>query len=123
MRQLIMATLFSSILSLFGCVQTDSSAAAVKSMLTNGEYTIIDVRTPEEFAAGHNEGAVNLPIQDINTWADTLLPYSRNIILVCRSGGRAGRAKHTLDSIGYVNTVNGGGWDAFEKTLKKYGSK
>ena len=40
----------------------ESSPAECKSLLTEGEHKYLDVRTPEEFQAGHVEGATNVPV-------------------------------------------------------------
>jgi phage shock protein E len=112
-----MASLFSSLFSLFGCAQPADSTVRVKEMLAGGEYVIVDVRTPEEFAEGHNEGAVNKPLQDIEKWKASLMPSKRNIILVCRSGRRADTALHILEKAGYANVVNAGGWETLEKIM------
>jgi rhodanese-related sulfurtransferase len=58
--------------------------------------TIIDVRTPSEYARGHVSGAINVPI---DTLAAAPLP-SGQLITTCSMGGRAGRAADLLDAMG-----------------------
>ena len=71
---------------------------------------LLDVRSAEEFAGGHPEGALNIP--------HTLLPVraselgddkSRPIVVYCAMGGRAGMAKQWLLSQGFEKVTNLGG--------------
>jgi phage shock protein E len=81
---------------------------------------IIDVRTPAEFAAGHIDGAVNIPYEGIAQGIGALKDLSKDsaILLYCQSGRRAGVAKATLEHQGYTKVINGGGIAALEKALK-----
>ena len=57
--------------------------------------TLIDVRTPEEFAKGTAEGAINIPLEEIGTrWQE--LKGKENVVLFCRRGIRAGKAQDIL---------------------------
>lgn len=55
---------------------------------------LVDVRSPEEFAAGHLEGAVNLPVDGIERHAGELA--DKELVLYCRSGLRSQRALQVL---------------------------
>ena len=72
---------------------------------------IIDVRTPEEFASGHIDGAINIPYDQIDANQPTLKKTKKdeNILVYCRSGRRSETAKETLIKLGYKNVQNGGG--------------
>ena len=72
---------------------------------------IIDVRTPEEFAAGHIDGAINIPYDQIDANLPVLKNAKKdeNILVYCRSGRRSETAKETLIKLGYKNVQNGGG--------------
>ncbi len=65
-------------------------------------FTLVDARTPEEYAAGHIDGAINVPVQD---WEATLdrLPADRAtpIVVYCRVGRRASALMAALESQGY----------------------
>ena len=67
---------------------------------------IIDVREPAEFEEGHVEGAVNIPLGDIMKRLDEI-PKDDEVVVYCRSGGRAGVAVQGLGSMGYTNITNG----------------
>ncbi|MGG3961460.1 rhodanese-like domain-containing protein [Geobacillus stearothermophilus] len=81
----------------------------VEERLRAGESLhIIDVREPEEVAAGKIPGAVNIPLGLIEFRMHEL-DKNEEYILVCRSGGRGGRAAEFLDSRGYrVINMTGG---------------
>ena len=81
---------------------------------------VIVVRTPQEFATGHIEGAINIPYDTItpNLPALARIGKDENIVLYCRSGRRSGIAMQTLASQGYRNLRNGGGLDALASRIK-----
>ena len=67
--------------------------------------TLIDVRTPEEFAKGTAEGAINIPLEEIGTrWQE--LKGKENVVLFCRRGIRAGKAQDILKKHN-IAAVNG----------------
>ena len=68
---------------------------------------IVDVRTPQEFGAGHLQGAILLPVQVLDTKATQVLqdknaPY----FVYCRSGNRSEVAVNMLKKMGYTNVTN-----------------
>jgi len=70
----------------------------------------IDVRTAEEYAAGHVSQAINIPYEQIAARIPEVTEDKDAVIyLYCRSGRRSGIAKDTLDRLGYRNVVNIGG--------------
>lgn len=63
---------------------------------------VIDVRAPEEYAAGHVPGAINIPHEQAAAHLEELRPYQdREIVLYCKSGRRAGLAGATLAQAGF----------------------
>jgi len=70
---------------------------------------LLDVRSPEEFAAGHLEGAVNVPHGQVEARLDEVGPTSRRVIVYCKSGVRASWAADTLREAGYTHVENLGG--------------
>ncbi len=71
---------------------------------------ILDVRTPEEYSAGHIEGAQNTPHEEVSSVADDLQSYD-NVYVHCKMGGRAKKAAEILIKEGLDNIVcvgNGG---------------
>ncbi len=81
----------------------------------------IDVREPAEFAGGHVEGAINIPVGSIDeaTTALNEIPKDSRIVVYCRSGGRAENAKAQLRHLGYTNVENGINQATIEKNHKE----
>jgi len=78
--------------------------AAVREQIGNGAV-IVDVREPEEFAAGHIPGAKHVPKSYLETRIEGAIPdRSAHVILYCASGNRSAWAARTLlDDLGYEN--------------------
>ncbi|WP_234369103.1 rhodanese-like domain-containing protein [Brumimicrobium mesophilum] len=66
---------------------------------------IVDVRTPQEFAIGHYEGAVNIPLNTVESNLEQFKGHNQ-IVVYCRTGGRSGNAKSILEKNGYHNVIN-----------------
>ena len=83
---------------------------AVEMMEKEENYVILDVRTHEEFAAGHIPGAIVIPNETIGTEEISQLPDKDQLIMVyCRSGNRSKQASDKLVKLGYTNIVEFGG--------------
>jgi len=78
---------------------------------------IIDVREADEYAAGHLSGAVNLPrglLEFRLSATPALEKRDLNVVLYCKTSGRAALAANTMHSMGYLNVVSiDGGYDAW----------
>lgn len=73
------------------------------------QVTIIDVRTPQEFASGHVEGSINIPLQTLAQRIDEIKSMSAPIVLCCASGARSARAKLILQQAG-IDCEDAGSW-------------
>ena len=83
---------------------------AFTAWATGDESMIIDVRTLEEWNAGHLETAQHLQLDHVAESIETLMKSKdQQVYLYCRSGNRSGQAKIIMDSLGYTNVVNAGG--------------
>ena len=83
---------------------------AVNMMAQETGYIILDVRRPDEFAAGHIPGAINVPNEIIGISEIPELPDKDQLIMVyCRSGRRSKEASEKLVKLGYTNIVEFGG--------------
>lgn len=73
-------------------------------MLQAGAYAV-DVREPDEFAAGRVPGSVLLPLGQV---AENLtsIPRDREVVVVCRSGRRSGEAVRLLQQSGFDRALN-----------------
>jgi len=99
-------------------VQTASiSGEALAGQLAAGDAPVVlDVRTPEEFAAGHVPGAVNIPYEQLAGRLDELPAGAEDEVVVhCQRGGRAAKAEAVLHDAGYRNVRDlEGHWQAWE---------
>lgn len=73
------------------------------------DYTIVDVRTRDEFRGGHVAGSINIPLQEIVEREAEILEMKAPILFCCASGGRSGQATNYFKAKG-VACENGGGW-------------
>ena len=109
-----------SVLMLTGCAGASNSQNKTYRQITMDEavammereygYIILDVRRPDEFAAGHIPGAINVPNETIGTSEIPEMPDKNQLIMVyCRSGRRSKEAAGKLVKLGYTNIVEFGG--------------
>lgn len=90
-------------------VQTTADEA-IEMMQAEQDYVILDVRTPEEFAAKHIPGAINVPNETIGKEEIAELPDKDQAIFVyCRSGNRSKQASEKLVALEYTNVIEFGG--------------
>ena len=78
---------------------------------------IIDVRSPAEFNGGHIKGSVNIPLQNLQASIGKI-KKDKPVITCCASGMRSASAKNILQSKGYQNVHNGGGWSSLQSKLR-----
>jgi phage shock protein E len=98
--------------------ESDEARAIEPGLISPAEYVesfnsddhfLLDVRTPEEFASGHIEGAVNIPVEILGSYLDEV-PQDQPVVLYCRSGNRSDQAASILRRSGYsdVYDIDGG---------------
>ncbi len=94
------------------------------ALVTNDAYAYVDVRSETEFAAGHPDGALNVPFMLMGDGG--LVPNAEfvavmegafakdaKLVLGCKGGNRSLRAAKALDAAGFTNIVDQlAGWDA-----------
>lgn len=81
----------------------------MKDVLAQGAV-IVDVRSAGEFAGGHAKGAVNIPLDQIETKVNKIRSYQKPIVVCCASGMRSARAKTLLEKQGIPNLHDAGSW-------------
>lgn len=111
----------------FGCTRIPQQVPAQVQRLTPNEFkeqrltsktVVVDVRTPEEYAAGHLDGATLSDFrggefaQDIQSWDKNKVYY-----LYCASGNRSGKAAELMKEAGFKHIYDLGGY----QTLKEAG--
>lgn len=87
------------------------SATAAQDLLTSDEVTVLDVRTPEEYAAGHLEDArlVDISAPDFEQQI-AALPRDDRYVVYCRTGNRSAQALAVMERLGFTDVadVDGG---------------
>jgi len=94
-------------LQLQGSSQGDISVEQARSLIeTKPNLVIVDVRTPEEYATGYIEGAMNLCVEcDAQLLLDNLNPEDE-ILLYCKTARRSADAMRILNENGYEKVYN-----------------
>ena len=122
MKKLFTAVLFAAAMAVpfFASANTapQTEQSAVQPEKAKGVW--IDVRSAEEFNAGHLQDAVNIPHDKIIARIQAVSPdKNAPVNLYCRSGRRAEAALNELKNAGYTNVTNHGGYeDLVKKGLK-----
>jgi len=114
MRSLRTAPLLAALVVAGGCATahpTPDEAAAAQARrvdgptalaLARGGARVIDVRRPDEFAAAHIPGAVNIPYDEVASRTAEIGPRDVEVIVYCRTGRRSAVAAETLVELGYT---------------------
>ncbi len=102
---LIAAAVFSAFLYIRSDI---ASKGEVREWVDSGAL-IVDVRTPEEFAVARFDGAINIPLSELDQNLQIFGDKDMKIIVYCRTGNRSGQAKKLLNNNGFKNVINGGG--------------
>ena len=87
----------------------------LKGLINRGGQ-IIDVRTKDEYQRGHIQGSVNIPLQ-VLSHSLSKIHKDKPVITCCASGMRSASAKNLLESRGYTEVYNGGGWLSLKKKI------
>jgi len=72
----------------------------------NVNAILLDVRSKQEFEEGHLEGAINIPLYELEKQIEKLPDKSCTILIYCASGYRSKQAKEKLESLGYENVYH-----------------
>lgn len=113
MRSKVLLAALTAVVLLGGC-QGDSRAAgyasvpietARQALAAASPSVLVDVREPDEFAAGRVPGAVNVPLATVAAWAQSQ-PKDRPYLIICRSGRRSLSASQTLVDAGFTRVTN-----------------
>ena len=106
------ATLATFILILFSACSSngnirDISANNLANQLERSDMLILDVRTPQEYAAGHVPSAINMPHTSVKSQLEKLQEYKdKTIVIYCKSGRRAAMARQTLTDAGFKQLLH-----------------
>jgi rhodanese-related sulfurtransferase len=91
-----------SMFSRFGAGSNSDSVsfAELEEAIGTNAWTVVDVREPHEFAAGHIPNTVNIPMSSFDP---KKLPQGKPVVLICQSGERSRNALRKARAIGREN--------------------
>lgn len=82
------------------------SVPEFKEFIANPDVQLVDVRTPEEYNAGHIPGSINIDVSEGHEELAEKLDLERPVALYCRSGRRSETAGWTLEKLFFRNVVD-----------------
>ncbi|MCR6493830.1 rhodanese-like domain-containing protein [Cellulomonas sp. P24] len=110
-RSRIASVVLAAVLAVGGLAACSSGSSAVTEVTTSTAsevlakpgMSVIDVRTPAEFAQGHIQGAVNIDVED-PAFATNIgkLPKDKPYFVYCRTGNRSGVATAKMADLGFT---------------------
>lgn len=84
--------------------------------MINGGATVVDVRAPDRFSAGHIVGAINMKPGELAKGEEGKIKKKRAVVVVCESGGESIESARKLRSAGFDGAFSlGGGLDAWQR--------
>ena len=95
-----------------GLLRGEHPQVDVEAVMPASNETLVDVRTPQEFAAGHIQDAVNIPVDDLRSRLGEL-PRDRKIAVYCQVGQRGYLATRILRQAGFDAVNVGGGFKTY----------
>jgi rhodanese-related sulfurtransferase len=101
-------------------ISSQEAYALIQANSGNHDFIIIDVRTPEEYAGGHIQGAVNIDYYSAG-FKDEIngLARDRTYLIYCRTGARSAGARDIMKELGFqiIYNMTGGITDWVAKGL------
>jgi len=96
---------------------TECTPQAAQARLADGGVLLLDVREPDEYAAGHLAGAINIPrgVLEFRLSGDAALADTgRPVLVYCKTSGRAALAARVMQEMGFADVTSmAGGFDAW----------
>jgi rhodanese-related sulfurtransferase len=84
-----------------------ASALQVTQLINRGKTTVLDIRSAEEFAAGHVRDAKNIPLADFgNRLGELEKSKGRTIVVICQTGNRGDKAVRQLAAAGFDDALS-----------------
>lgn len=83
--------------------KTDLKYEEAMDIYKREDAIIIDVRTPEEYKENHIEGAINIPMYEVDNLKNEIFDKDAVILLYCKTGKRSKIVKEILMQNGYRN--------------------
>lgn len=112
-KALIIGLVIAGLVIAAGCIgngvnsnsDIDVSINEALKMWQNKSAIIIDIRTPEEYNAGHIPGVPLIPLDQLGA-RSAEIPKDQKVLLICRSGNRSSQGTKLLRSKGFDNVYN-----------------
>lgn len=87
-------------------VASTATPGQAQQLLADDSTLVVDVRTPAEFGTAHIEGAINIPLDQVDTHLERIVSSADStMVLVCQSGGRSEQAARKLAQAGHDDVV------------------
>ncbi|MGA1227026.1 MAG: rhodanese-like domain-containing protein [Tamlana sp.] len=119
MKKLFILTVFISFISCNSQVEKKTSTIdlpTLKKDVIGKDVQLIDVRSPEEYNAGHIDDAININIANQENFNNKIQELDKNkpVYIYCHSGGRSHRASKIMEGLGFTKIYDfTGGWKAW----------
>lgn len=108
--------LFTLLFGMMACQSTENNKGAFEEIapeafakkMQEGDMVLLDVRTVEEFAEGHLEGAQQYDYYETESFKSMLegLDKSKTYLIYCRSGSRSGNTMSMMQNMGFTSVYN-----------------
>lgn len=110
--------LFTALIVAAFAVGSLSACSTAEPLDMTSITAVVDVRTAEEFATGHLDGALNFDVQSAAFVEQvSSLDPAADYVIYCRSGNRSGAAIESMKALGFTGTLTNGGAVANASTL------
>lgn len=106
-------------MGLFDFMKSPDINEGVKTCAETQGAVLLDVREPDEYAAGHISGSANLPLSEIRSAEDRFPDMDTPLFVYCLSGARSSKAITALGEMGYTKLTNLGGIRAWRGEIEK----
>ena len=116
LRSVVAALLLAVGLGFSSCSSSEAGSEVARvepheavALIGSGDYTVLDVRTPEEYDAGHVAGALNIDVRDggFEEQVDAL-DHDARYLVYSRAGKRSSRAADTMAGLGFRHVADAG---------------
>ena len=105
-------------MGLFDLLKRPDINDGVKKYRNTPGAVLLDVRSPQEYQAGHIPGSKNVPLRSMEDVEEAVSGLDTPLFVYCYSGGRSGQAVRMLGAMGYTNAKNIGGIAAWSGELE-----
>lgn len=96
-------------MGLFDFIKTGDINAGISQFEQTADAVLLDVRTEEEYEAGHIPKSINIPLDTIYVVAEMISNRDIPLFVYCLSGARSSQAVQALKKMGYTQVKNIGG--------------